>query len=117
MASEYNISVEQKRVLEEKAARRLALRAEFQKLAYDPRRHATAEGGHVFDPAIYRFNAMKASSYEHFRPNLLNVLIGLGVFVIPYVSLLYVVKKSRDDINGKIGRGEVASKDRAFKFA
>lgn len=43
----YDVSSEQRALIEERAKRRAVLRNEFQKLAWDPHRHAAAEGGHV----------------------------------------------------------------------
>lgn len=47
MAEQFNVSSEQRKVLEDRARRRVALRNEFMKLQTDPLRHASGEGGTV----------------------------------------------------------------------
>lgn len=47
MAPQYDITAEARRVLEEKAKRRLVLREEFLRKVSDPHRHGTGEGGTV----------------------------------------------------------------------
>lgn len=47
MVSQFDVTPEQKSIIEEKAKRRLALREEFLKQASNPFKHASGEGGAV----------------------------------------------------------------------
>lgn len=68
-----------------------------------------------FDAAMQRYNSMKVSTFEHFKPNaktfpsLLLVLVPMGI----YTCLLYSDRKREET---KRRNGEVAYKDRLFKF-
>lgn len=69
-----------------------------------------------FDAAMQRYIAMKVSGFEYFKPSGKNVLYGLAFMVIPMVGFGYLVQKTRNDQEARIRRGEVAYKDRNFKF-
>ncbi|CRK99831.1 CLUMA_CG013139, isoform A [Clunio marinus] len=107
MSSE-QISSKQKRVIE--------LRNEYLKQINNPYRHMTAEGGHVFDPAIYRFHAMRVSHYDHFKPNFKTFRIGFGLVVLPILLSAWAFKYERETREEKFRTGQVAYKDRLFKF-
>jgi len=100
---------------DEKYQRRLKLRNEFLKKAHDPFRHMTGEGGGVFDPMIWRFQAMRVSYYEHFKPNLKNVKFGLFSFILPALIFGTLIRNSRHEREHQYRTGQVAYKDRRFK--
>ncbi|CAG9823172.1 unnamed protein product [Phaedon cochleariae] len=116
MSAEYDVSESTRRLLEEKAKRRLFLREQFLKLKSDPFRHASNEGGTVFDPALQRYQAMKINTFEFFRPTSKNALIALAFLVIPVSLSTYCMHTSRSNAEHKYRTGEVAYKDRRFKF-
>uniref|UniRef100_V5GYY5 NADH dehydrogenase [ubiquinone] 1 beta subcomplex subunit 4 n=1 Tax=Anoplophora glabripennis TaxID=217634 RepID=V5GYY5_ANOGL len=116
MSQQFDIDNESRKIIEEKAKRRATLREQFLKLKTDPFQHASGEGGTVFDPAMQRYTAMKVSGFEYFKPSGKNVLYGLLFMVIPMVGFGYLVKKTRMDEEDRIRRGDVAYKDRNFKF-
>ncbi|KAJ8935477.1 hypothetical protein NQ314_012769 [Rhamnusium bicolor] len=96
--------------------RRAFLRDEFLKLKSDPFQHASGEGGTVFDPAIQRYQAMKVSGFEYFKPSGKNIIHGLLLVVLPMTVFGYLLNRSRTNLEAKYRRGEVAYKDRGFKF-
>ncbi|KAJ8918917.1 hypothetical protein NQ315_016819 [Exocentrus adspersus] len=116
MSQQYDLPPEQQRLLLEKTKRRAELREQFLKLRTDPFRHASGEGGTVFDPALLRYQAMKVSAYDYFKPSGKNILHGLVLFVAPMVITGYFVYKDRSQKEASYRRGEVAYKDRLFKF-
>jgi len=73
------------------------------------------KAGH-FDSGIQRFMSMRAEDYDHFRPNPKTSLYGLCVIVIPILVFGYLVKTSRNAQEHKYRTGQVAYKDRRFKF-
>lgn len=48
-----------------------------------------------FDVGVQRYMSMKATQHEFFRPTTKNSLLGVLLFVIPYFSLTYVIKRER----------------------
>ncbi|XP_017777382.1 PREDICTED: uncharacterized protein LOC108563268 [Nicrophorus vespilloides] len=116
MAEQFDVSALQKQVLLEKAKRRTVLREEFLKQTSNPFRHASGEGGAVFDPAIQRHNAMRINTFEHFRPTFKNVRFGMMLIVVPFVVCGYIVQKDRTEKEAKRRAGLVAYADRDFKF-
>ncbi|XP_065156240.1 uncharacterized protein [Atheta coriaria] len=116
MAEQYDLAAKDIERLKANAKRRLELRNEFLKQQSDPFRHASGEGGHVFDPAIQRFGAMRLSSFEHFKANAKNVRTGLFCVVIPLAATMYIFKTQRERDEEKYRTGQVAYKDRRFKF-
>ncbi|KAG5877275.1 hypothetical protein JTB14_038311 [Gonioctena quinquepunctata] len=116
MSGQYDVDDTTRRLLEEKAKRRLFLREQFLKLKSNPFQHATGEGGTVFDPALQRFQAMKVSGFEYFKPSSKNALYGLVFMVLPMGVFTYLMYQSRANQEAKYRSGEVAYKDRNFKF-
>lgn len=102
-------------VLEQKSKRRERLREHFQREISNPFQHASEEGGAVFDPALQRYYAMKENTFWYFRPNFKNFST-LCFCLVPMFTLGYFLKNSRDERERKYRRGEVAYKDRRFKF-
>lgn len=69
-----------------------------------------------FDAAMMRHQAMKQSYVEHFKPSPKTIMRGLGYLVIPTFLLTYTVLKLKDEEERKYRSGEVAYRDRRFKF-
>ncbi|XP_060523577.1 uncharacterized protein LOC132700349 [Cylas formicarius] len=116
MAQQYDVSKEQQKILEEKANRRAFLRNEFLKARTDPFQHASGEAGIVFDPALQRYQAMKSNLWDYFKTSPKNVANGLLLIVLPLSAYTYISYKYKMKLEGQYRRGEVAYKDRNFKF-
>ncbi|CAH1381537.1 NADH dehydrogenase [ubiquinone] 1 beta subcomplex subunit 4 [Tenebrio molitor] len=116
MADQYDITPERRKVLEENAKRRTVLRNEFLKQVSDPFRHASGEGGTVFDPALTRYQAMRVSTFEHFKPNAKNAGFGMLFAVIPILGYAYLLHTTRSQQEQRYRSGQVAYKDRDFKL-
>ncbi|XP_063241723.1 uncharacterized protein LOC134541910 [Bacillus rossius redtenbacheri] len=116
MADEqFGISRNERRVIEAAAQRRAALRQEYWKLISDPHRHATGQGGTVFDTGLQRFTALRATQYDHFKPTPKSAFMGM-LIVVPIILYAWILKSHRDSWEKKYRTGEVAYKDRRFKF-
>ncbi|KAH8306010.1 hypothetical protein KR018_010741 [Drosophila ironensis] len=94
----------------------LKLRNEYLKQSSNPYRHATGEGGTVFDAGLSRFQAMRVSHYEHFKPTGKSFRTGLFAVVLPITLYAWALKSERDCREQKYRTGQVAYKDRQFKF-
>uniref|UniRef100_R4V2S5 NADH dehydrogenase [ubiquinone] 1 beta subcomplex subunit 4 n=1 Tax=Coptotermes formosanus TaxID=36987 RepID=R4V2S5_COPFO len=113
---QYDVSAKEKRLVETYAKRRLALREEYIKQITNPHRHGAGEGGILFDSGIQRFMSMRATEYDHFRATPKTSLYGLCSIVLPMLAFGYLLKTSRDAQEHKYRTGQVAYKDRRFKF-
>lgn len=69
-----------------------------------------------FDAGLARFQAMRVSNYEHFRPTGHSFRMGLFAVVLPIVVYAWALKTERDGREEKYRTGQVAYKDRQFKF-
>lgn len=116
MAPQYDISKDQQEIAIENAKRRLALRNQFLKQSSDPFRHASGEGGTVFDAALQRYQALKVTEFERFKANAKTAKIGFLYLLLPLGVTSYLVWKSRTEREAKFRRGEVAYQDRQFKY-
>ncbi|CAH1995697.1 unnamed protein product [Acanthoscelides obtectus] len=117
MASQqFDVDSNTRQIIEEKAKRRAFLREEFIKQKTNPFQHASGGGGTVFDPAMMRYQAMTVSGWDYFKPSGKNALYGLIFIVAPMFTFGYFVQKSKAEQEAKYRRGEVAYKDRRFKF-
>uniref|UniRef100_A0A336MY24 NADH dehydrogenase [ubiquinone] 1 beta subcomplex subunit 4 n=1 Tax=Culicoides sonorensis TaxID=179676 RepID=A0A336MY24_CULSO len=103
-------------VLKQKAERRAALRAEFWKQTTNPHRHATGEGGHIFDPAIQRYVSTRVSQWDYFKVSGRTSRWGLGLTVIPMFLFGKLVYDERAEREEKIRTGQIAYRDRKFKY-
>ncbi|XP_069700382.1 NADH dehydrogenase [ubiquinone] 1 beta subcomplex subunit 4 [Periplaneta americana] len=112
----YDVSTSEKRLVDEYAKRRAALRHEYIKQITNPHRHGTGEGGTVFDVGVQRFMAMRATEFDHFKPSPKSSLFGLGLVVIPIAVYAYMLKSWKEKEEHKYRTGQVAYKDRRFKF-
>lgn len=140
-----DLSQAEKDLLLKKHARATQLRAEFNKLISNPHRHATMEGGHVvstiyqtenssfvmssilecfwfqnvqfqFDHGMQRFQAMSVTNFDHFKPTWKSLKVGFFGCILPIAAYAYFLKKERDGREHLYRTGQVAYKDRQFKF-
>ncbi|XP_073995863.1 NADH dehydrogenase (ubiquinone) B15 subunit [Rhodnius prolixus] len=100
-------------LIELKNKQRIALKKEYWKQVTNP--HAP-EVGHVFDPAVQRFMSMKATNIDFFRETPKTILRGLFLLVLPIAGTIYMFKYDRDKKEAAYRSGQVAYKDRLFKF-
>jgi len=111
-----DLSKAEKEFLLRKHEQTLKLRAEYNKQITNPYRHAIGEGGTVFDAGLARFQAMRISHYEHFKPTGRSFRVGMFTVVLPIAIYAWALKRERDGREQKYRAGEVAYKDRRFKF-
>ncbi|XP_013118492.2 uncharacterized protein LOC106095729 [Stomoxys calcitrans] len=111
-----DLSKAEKGFLMRKHEQTMKLRAEFLKNSSNPFRHATGEGGTLFDAGLSRFQAMRVNYFEHFKPTGHAFRIGMGVVVLPIALYAWAMKAERDCREQQYRNGEVAYKDRLFKF-
>ncbi|XP_066993385.1 NADH dehydrogenase [ubiquinone] 1 beta subcomplex subunit 4 [Anabrus simplex] len=114
-ADQYDVSAAKRRLLEDKAKQRAILRQEYIKQITNPHRHATGEGGVIFDTGIQRFMSMTVSGYDHFKPTPRSTAWGL-IIVAPIVLYAWWLKSSRDAQEKLYRTGQVSYRDRRFKF-
>lgn len=69
-----------------------------------------------FDTALQRFIAMKATGYDHFKPTPKTTILGMMLVGIPILGYAYLLKSVRDKDEHKYRTGQVAYRDRRFKF-
>lgn len=69
-----------------------------------------------FDPAFYRFNAMRASHAEHFKPTGKATFWGFAILIAPLTIMYKFARSERDERERKYRNGEVSYADRDFKF-
>lgn len=100
----------------EKAARRTAIRNEYWRTMTNPHAHLHGESTGVFDTGLARFQAMRVNHYEHFKPTGKSFRLGLFGTVIPIVAYAIMLKKEREGREQQYRTGQVAYKDRQFKF-
>ncbi|VVC26913.1 NADH:ubiquinone oxidoreductase, subunit NDUFB4 [Cinara cedri] len=96
---------------------RKAIAQEYIKHTSNPFRNIKKDGGTLFDEGVQRYMSLKATRYEFFKPNPKTSILGVLLLVIPYCTLTYCIKKERDRREDLIRTGQVAYKDRGFKFA
>jgi len=109
----YDITVEERRAMEERARMRATLRAEYQKKLSNPHRGI---GGYIFDPAVQRFLSMRANHYEQFKPSPKNAAFGFVTVVLPILFFWWRFEKDKQILEYKCRHGQVAYKDRDWKF-
>ncbi|XP_018327533.1 NADH dehydrogenase [ubiquinone] 1 beta subcomplex subunit 4 [Agrilus planipennis] len=116
MSTERYYPQDEQEKLIEKSKRRAFLREEFLKQTTNPFRHATGEGGTVFDPAIQRYSAMIINQYDYFRPTPKTSFMGIVLIVIPFCSYWYLLKTTREKREQQYRSGEIPYSKRLFKF-
>ncbi|XP_037945866.1 uncharacterized protein LOC119678224 [Teleopsis dalmanni] len=111
-----HLSDAEKARLTQKHENTLKLRKEYIKQMSNPYRHGTKEGGIIFDAGITRFQAMTVSHIEHFKPTPKSFKTGMFLVVLPICLYAWLLKSDRDAKEHKYRTGQVAYKDRNFKF-
>jgi NADH dehydrogenase (ubiquinone) 1 beta subcomplex subunit 4 len=111
--SMYDVTREERRAMQERAALRDALREEYRRKVTNPHRGV---GGYVFDPAVQRFLSMRANHYEQFRPAPKNAAFGFVFMVAPFLFFWWKFQKDKDDLEHKCRTGQIAYKDRNWKY-
>ncbi|KAI8120501.1 hypothetical protein FF38_04503 [Lucilia cuprina] len=111
-----DLSKAEKEFLQRKHEQTMKLRAEFIKQSSNPFRHATGEGGTLFDAGLARFQAMRVSNFEHFKPTGHAFRVGMSLVVLPIIGYAWALNKEREGRELQYRNGEVAYKDRRFKF-
>lgn len=69
-----------------------------------------------FDPAFQRFQAMRVSHFEHFKPTGRSFRVGFFLVVAPIIFFALAFKTHREGREKKFRNGEVSYRDRQFKF-
>ncbi|XP_055628064.1 uncharacterized protein LOC129769681 [Toxorhynchites rutilus septentrionalis] len=103
-------------IQQEKAAHRAALRNEYWRTMTNPNNYLRGESTGVFDKGLARFQAMRVNHIDHFKPTWYSFRIGMLTVVIPIVGYALLLKKERDGREHLYRTGQVAYKDRRFKF-
>ena len=116
MAEQYDVTRCEKELLLQKAKRRAQLREEFLRKTTNPMQHASGEGGIVFDEGVHRFMASKVNFYDHFKANAKTTKFGVLYILVPMIGFGYLVKTRREGREHEYRTGQVAYKDRLFKF-
>ncbi|XP_059474296.1 uncharacterized protein LOC132195973 [Neocloeon triangulifer] len=116
MADTPDISPREMAILKDKMQRTAELKQHYLKQIHNPYRHASGEGGTVLDPAIARFQALRAGGYERFKPTWKNGLVSFAVVVLPMLSYGTTLYKRRNEREHKIRTGQISYEDRKFKF-
>ncbi|KAK7493074.1 hypothetical protein BaRGS_00015595 [Batillaria attramentaria] len=111
----YDMSKHELRAIKERAKMRDQMKADWQKKVTDPFR-GTHDGGHIFDPAVQRFMAMRATNFDHFKVTPKTTYYGLLFVVIPVGLMTYLTLKEKDEREAKFRAGEVPYKDRTWYF-
>lgn len=69
-----------------------------------------------FDPALARFQAMRVSHTEYFKPTGKAAFWGFALLIAPMTILYKLARRERDAKEEQYRNGEVAYADRQFKF-
>lgn len=69
-----------------------------------------------FDPALMRFQAMRVSHKDFFKPTGKAVFWGWALCVAPIVLCYKLARRERDEKERQYRNGEVSYADRQFKF-
>lgn len=65
---------------------------------------------------MMRFQAMRTSHTDFFKPTPKSAFYGLGIVVIPIAILYTLVYKERSERERKCRSGEISYRNREFKF-
>lgn len=65
---------------------------------------------------MQRFQAMRVSNFEHFKPTLKSFGTGMFVVVLPIIAYTWFLKYERDTREAAVRTGQVSYRDRKFKF-
>lgn len=69
-----------------------------------------------FDPALARFQAMRVSHTEYFKPTGKAAFWGFAILIAPITMLYVLSRRERDAKELQYRNGEIAYADRQFKF-
>ncbi|XP_065337089.1 uncharacterized protein ND-B15 [Cloeon dipterum] len=116
MADIPDLSAKEMALLKQKIQRTAELKQQYLKQVHNPYRHASGEGGFVFDPAVARYQALRAGGYERFKPTWRNGLGAFGVVIFPMLVYGYFLHKERSEKEHRFRTGQVSYRDRLFKF-
>eukprot|EP00914_Ancora_sagittata_P001074 GHVO01002832.1.p1 GENE.GHVO01002832.1~~GHVO01002832.1.p1 ORF type:complete len:127 (+),score=18.19 GHVO01002832.1:23-403(+) len=109
----YNLSAEEKALIESRAASRAALKAEFQMKVTNPNQSGP---GFVFDPAVQRYMSMRSRHYTHFKRTPKNFAFFFGCVIAPIIVLTVGTQWDRDCFEDKCRKGEIPYTERKWKF-
>ncbi|KAG8009406.1 NADH dehydrogenase [ubiquinone] 1 beta subcomplex subunit 4 [Nibea albiflora] len=96
----FNVSVDQRRAEESRAALQANLKREYQMQLNNPHRKELVE-----DPALTRWVHARASPYNYFRPTLKTSLLGAMFGVVPLFALYFIFRTDRDRKEAQIKDG------------
>ncbi|TNN89050.1 NADH dehydrogenase [ubiquinone] 1 beta subcomplex subunit 4 [Liparis tanakae] len=101
----FNVSPDQRRAEEDRAALRANLKRQYQMQLNNPLRKELIE-----DPALTRWVYARANPYSTFRPTFKTSLLGAMFGVVPLFVLYYVFKTDRDRKEEQIKAGTLIRK-------
>merc|ERR1711963_343007 len=111
----YDISKDEMRAIRERAKMREALKLDWQKKVTDPTRGAH-DGGYIFDPAVQRFMAMRATNFDHFKVTPKTSWLGFAFVVLPIGLISYFTIRDKEEREARFRAGDVKYKDRTWYF-
>ncbi|GAB0097151.1 uncharacterized protein DMENIID0001_127590 [Sergentomyia squamirostris] len=114
MAEQFDIDAKTRERLLERQKYRMEMRQEFLKQTSNP--HRVAAGGTVFDTGMQRFQAARVTQFEHFKPNFKTAKRGFFIVLLPIVAYAWLMKSERSAREHQYRTGQVAYRDRKFKF-
>ncbi|VVC88055.1 unnamed protein product [Leptidea sinapis] len=106
----------EKKIVCAQIERRHKYRLEFLRKRTDPCQHSL-QAGYVFDPAIQRFNSMKACQYEYFKPTLSSGISAFCMTILPMIIYGTLIWRQRSDFEMDCRCGRLKYRDRRFKFS
>ncbi|XP_029648326.1 uncharacterized protein LOC115222292 [Octopus sinensis] len=109
----YDVSLKERKAMEERALMREKLKGEWQKKVTDPYK---GTGGYIFDPQMQRFYSMRVTGFNYFKVSFKSVMVGLNFVVVPIAVFTYLIYKEREGQERKIRNGEIMYKDRHNKL-
>ncbi|TKS87841.1 NADH dehydrogenase [ubiquinone] 1 beta subcomplex subunit 4 [Collichthys lucidus] len=101
----FNVSPDQRRVEQSRAALRADLKRQYQTQLNNPHRKELIE-----DPALTRWVYARANPYTHFRPTFKTSLLGAMFGVVPLFALYFIFKTDRDRKEAQIKAGTLERK-------
>ncbi|XP_021948526.1 uncharacterized protein LOC110846178 [Folsomia candida] len=110
---QYDVSPKELRNIQERAKIRADFRKEFVKQFTNPHRHG--EGGYLFDPALQRWQSLKAQQYYYFKPTSKTIFWPILV-VSTCFGYGHWMKLRRAKREAAYRQGLVSYRDREFKF-
>ncbi|TMS08962.1 NADH dehydrogenase [ubiquinone] 1 beta subcomplex subunit 4 [Larimichthys crocea] len=101
----FNVSTDQRRVEQSRAALRAELKRQYQTQLNNPHRKELIE-----DPALTRWVYARANPYTYFRPTFKTSLLGAMFGVVPLFALYFIFKTDRDRKEAQIKAGTLERK-------